>query len=209
MQTQPPFFSLPAEIRDRIYEIYLAVDHTDFEYSLRPQLLYLADTPYVRPLPALMLTCKSLYRDLSPIVHKQAVLRVDVSGRIDRRVGFAVHGTLRFNRLDKLLVVIATDYPNWNSWLSFFGEVTKRAENLETLVFDWAPRTVSSSGWEGRGNTRKEKEFLKIIGSLPKLRLIQIYGNVSSEWTNQLEKKVPHAQVVRHSFRWWREPGLD
>ncbi|KAI1778516.1 hypothetical protein F4818DRAFT_406341 [Hypoxylon cercidicola] len=204
---ESPFFSLPLEMRERIYEFYLVFDHSDFEDTLRPQHVYLDGPPYARPLPSLMLTSKHLYRELSQAVHGQAAFRVLSHGYSDRRIGFAVHGTLRFDRLEKLWLILTAEYPQWNSWLSFFGAVVERAPNLKTLVIDWAPRPVSDVGWRDRINIKKEEEFCGIIASLKELRLVHFYGDIPSRWMIQLEKTAPH--VVHHHFRWWREPGLD
>ncbi|KAI1140052.1 hypothetical protein F5Y05DRAFT_304696 [Hypoxylon sp. FL0543] len=209
MHLPSPLFHLPREVRDRIYDFYLAYDHSDFEDSLRPQLVYMGDIPYSRPLPSLMLTCKSLYRDLSPMVHGQAVLRVAARGWNDRRISFGVRGVLRFDRLEKLWLLVTTEHPNWNSWLSFFGEVIKRAENLLALVVDWNPRPVDSADWTGRINVKKEDEFFDSLAALEKLQVIQVYGNISPRWTSRLALIATRAHVVCHRCRWWREPGLD
>ncbi|KAI0106593.1 hypothetical protein F4776DRAFT_437744 [Hypoxylon sp. NC0597] len=209
MQFQSPLFHLPREVRDDIFDFYLAYDHIDFEDTLRPQLVYMGDVPYSRPLPALMITCKSLYQELRPKVHGQAVLRVAVHGWNDRRIGFGVRGILRFDRLEKLWLVVATEHPNWNSWLLFFGEVIKRARNLLALAIDWNPRPVDSVGWVGRVNMKKEDEFFGIVATLEKLQVIQVYGNISSRWPSRLDAITTRPYVVCHRFRWWREPGLD
>ncbi|KAI1453556.1 hypothetical protein F4805DRAFT_363688 [Annulohypoxylon moriforme] len=209
VQSQSPLFHLPREVRDRIYEFYLSFDHVDFENTLRPQLVYFDDVPYSRPLPYLMLTCKSLYQELSPAIHGEAIMRVEIPGGNDRRIGFAVRGKLKFDRLSKLYLLIATEHPNWNSWLSFFEKVTKRAENIDTLVIDWGPRPVESVGWSGRANLKKEDEFFDAIASFKKLQIIRVYGNISPRWTSRFDEIATRAHVVHHRFRWWREPGLD
>ncbi|KAI1808826.1 hypothetical protein F4811DRAFT_548403 [Daldinia bambusicola] len=206
MQADSPLLSLPREVLDRIIDFYLAFNHDDFEDTLRPYLLYMGETGYSRPLPSLMLASKDLYRNLSPIVHKQAVMRVEVHGWNDRRIGFAVHGDLRFERLEKLSLLVATEHPNWNGWLSFFSKVIENTENLKVLAIDWAPRPVSSVGWTGRVNAKKENEFFSKIKTLKELRLVQIYGNISPEWISRLKGFVPHVVCYRH--RWWREPGM-
>ncbi|KAI6090605.1 hypothetical protein F4821DRAFT_228614 [Hypoxylon rubiginosum] len=204
---ESPLLSLPLEVRERIYEFYLVFNHNDFEDTLRPQHVYIDGPPHVRPLPSLMLASKALYRELSEAVHGQAALRVLSHGWADRRIGFAVHGTLRFERLRKLWLVLTAEYPKWNSWLSFFGAVAERAPHLNTLVIDWAPRNVAEAGWKERANIKKEEEFCAMLAELKELRHIHVYGDISSRWMSQLEKTVPH--VVHHKFRWWREPGLD
>ncbi|KAI1370174.1 hypothetical protein F4677DRAFT_439086 [Hypoxylon crocopeplum] len=205
MQAESQLFYLPREVRDRIYEFYLAFENTDFEDVLRPRLVYL-DVTYSRPLPPLMLTCKSLYQELSRPVHGHALMRVENHGWNDRRIGFAVRGVLRFDRLEKLWLLVATEHPNWNSWLSFFGEVIERARNLEVLVIDWAPRPENAVGWTKRVMEKKESEFHDTIATLQGLRLIQVYGNIPLSWKDRLEKT---AHVTHYVFRWWREPGLD
>ncbi|OTB00956.1 hypothetical protein M426DRAFT_14935 [Hypoxylon sp. CI-4A] len=209
VQSQSPLCCLPREVRDKIYDFYLAFDHSDFEDTLRPGLVYLGDTPYARPLPSLMLTCKTLYRDLAPAVHEQAVFRVEVHGWTDKKLAIAARGNLRFERLRKLYLLVATDFPNWNSWLSFFGEIIKRAHHLNSLIIDWAPRPVGSAGWTGRANMKKETEFFDLIATIKELRLLRVYGNISSSWKDELDKISTRAHVVHYSFRWWREPGLD
>ncbi|KAI2465382.1 hypothetical protein F4781DRAFT_26320 [Annulohypoxylon bovei var. microspora] len=209
MQPQSFLCCLPREIRDKIYDFYLSFDHADFEDTLRPQLVYMGGVPYSRPLPSLMLTCKSLYQELSPTVHGQAILRVEVHGWNDRRIGFGIRGNLRFDRLSKLYLLLATEHPNWNSWLSFFGEVIERSKNIQTLVIDWGPRPVEPVGWTGRVHSKKEDDFFNTITSIEKLEIIQVYGNISSTWTSRLDDIATRAHVVRYRFRWWREPGLD
>ncbi|KAI1124603.1 hypothetical protein F5Y10DRAFT_24957 [Nemania abortiva] len=206
MQADSPFFSLPSEVRDRIYDFYLTYDHSDFGDTLRPYLLYF-DNAYSRALPALMRSCKRAYREMWPTVHDQAVMRVEMRGRVERRIGFAVHGTLRFDRLRKLWLLIPLEYPNWNRWLYFFGDVVRRTPDLRVLVIDWSPRRTKEIGWAGRVNVKKEEEFFQIIERLKELHTVTIHGDVSAKWIDRLKKTV--ARVVHYRSRWWREPGMD
>ncbi|KAI1174505.1 hypothetical protein F4777DRAFT_579938 [Nemania sp. FL0916] len=173
-------FSLPHEVRDRIYSFYLCPGHDDFEDALRPHQKFLENEAYSRPLPALMRTCKRVYQDMAPHVHDQATMRVEMHGPLERRIGFAVHGTLRFERLRKLCLLVPLEHPNWNRWLYFFSEVLSRCPNLGTLVIDWSPRPVTSLDWAGRVNQKKEDEFLRTILGLEKLHtdVVPFYKNV-------------------------------
>uniref|UniRef100_L2FAZ1 Uncharacterized protein n=1 Tax=Colletotrichum fructicola (strain Nara gc5) TaxID=1213859 RepID=L2FAZ1_COLFN len=150
-QESSRLFELPWEIRERIYEYYLSFDHDDFGDTLRPLHLYIEQGGYSKPIPPLMLTSKRAYRELHQRVHSDAVMRVHTAGWGDRRIGFAVHGKLRFERLRRLYVLVAMEYPNWNRWLGMLGEVTRRATNLNELVVDWEPRpsngNTKSSGF--------------------------------------------------------------
>ncbi|KAI0098147.1 hypothetical protein GGR51DRAFT_538875 [Nemania sp. FL0031] len=208
MQAESPFFSLPSEVRDRIYDFCLTYDHSDFGDTLRPREVYLDDDAYSRPLPGLMRSCKRAYQEMWPAVHDQAIMRVEMRGRIaERRIGFAVHGTLRFARLRKLWLLVPLEHPNWNRWLYFFGDVVQRAPDLKVLVIDWAPRQVREKGWYGRVNGRKEKEFLQMIEDLKELHTVVVHGDIPDRWIERLKKAV--ARVVHYRSRWWREPGMD
>ncbi|KAI1346371.1 hypothetical protein F5Y01DRAFT_22142 [Xylaria sp. FL0043] len=208
MQADSPLFSLPSEVREHIYDYYLTYDHSDFKDTLRPHKLFLDnDAVYSRPLPALMRSCKRVYQEMRPIVHGQAVMRVEMRGRIERRIGFAVHGTLRFDRLRKLWLLVPLEHPNWNQWLPFFGDAVRLAPNLEVLVVDWAPRSTHEHIWEGRANAKKEDEFCSIIQSIKKLRTLKVHGNISARWIDRLGDSVE--SVILDRSRWWREPGMD
>ncbi|KAI0533299.1 hypothetical protein GGR58DRAFT_124739 [Xylaria digitata] len=208
MQANSPFFSLPSEVRDRIYDFYLAYDHSDFGDTLRPGKLYLEnDTVYSRPLPALMRSCKRAYQEMCLTVHGEAVMRVEMRGRVERRIGFAVHGTLRFDRLQKLWLLVPLEYPNWNRWLKFFGDVVRCSPNLKVLIIDWAPKVTQAKGWDERVNAKKEDEFCDIIESLKELHTLKIHSNISARWIDRLRSSVP--RVIQYRSRWWREPGMD
>ncbi|KAI0904065.1 hypothetical protein F4823DRAFT_628925 [Ustulina deusta] len=208
MQANSPLFSLPSEVRDRIYDFYLTYDHSDFEDTLRPHKRFLDnDVVYSRALPALMRSCKRAYQEMCPAVHGRAVMRVEMRGRVERRIGFAVHGTLRFGRLRKLWLLVPLEHPNWNRWLYFFSDVISRTPNLEVLVIDWAPRPTREYDWEGRANAKKEDEFCEIIKGLKELHTLKVHGNVSARWIDRLGDSVQ--RVILDRSRWWREPGMD
>ncbi|KAI0394186.1 hypothetical protein F5Y17DRAFT_273072 [Xylariaceae sp. FL0594] len=209
MSESSRLFALPYEIRDQIYEVYLSHEHGDFTDTIRPQALFLdRGAPHSRPLPSLMLTCKRAYREMRAAVHHRAVMRVEMHGRFERRIGFAVHGTLRLSRLRNLWLVIPLERPNWNRWLYFFAEVLRCAPGLEALVIDWSPRPVlPADGWAGRLNRKKEDELFRMIGGLQRLHTVRIHGNVSPRWIDKLREVA--TRVVHDPSRWWREPGLD
>ncbi|KAI1505708.1 hypothetical protein F5X99DRAFT_215889 [Biscogniauxia marginata] len=210
MHENSPLFQLPFEVRERIYGFYLSFEYTDFNDTLRPGLTYFeSDACYSTPLPALMLACKALYRELAPAVHEQAFLRIHKLGQYsDRRIGFAVRGTLRFARLRTLYLLVAMEYPNWNGWLAFFGEVVRHARNLTTLVVDWRPRPVRDGAWYGRMNRKKEDELLRIIAGAESLQTIRLYGGVPAGWKDYFEAN-SGIRVVDYPFPWWVEPGLS
>ncbi|TGJ84809.1 hypothetical protein E0Z10_g3969 [Xylaria hypoxylon] len=208
MQADSRLFSLPSEVRDRIYDFYLAYDHSDFGDTLRPSKMYLDNgVVYSRPLPALMRSCKRAYREMCPTVHGQAIMRVEMRGHVERRIGFAVHGTLRFDRLHKLWLLVPLEHPNWNRWLYFFGDVVRRTPNLKVLIIDWAPRPAPENGWDERVNVKKEDEFCSMIEGLKELHTLQVYGNISTRWIDRLGGSVP--RVIQYRSRWWQEPGMD
>ncbi|KAK8039543.1 hypothetical protein PG993_007954 [Apiospora rasikravindrae] len=232
-----PLFLLPSELRHRIWEYYLAFTHADFTDSMRPMHTFLDNDaaaatnedanvakpssdapPHAAPLPSLMLASKSAYRELAPLVHTAAVLRVRRPGsRNERRVGFAAHGNLRFERLRRLVLVVDLDYPYWNAWLDFFGAVLARAPGLEHVAVDWAPRRAASAasssflrdgGWESRRDKRKEDAFLDMLVGSAGLQSIRFYGTIPEHWAETIQQGTSVA-VKCYPFRWWREPGMD
>ncbi|KAL0934511.1 uncharacterized protein CTRU02_211310 [Colletotrichum truncatum] len=207
-QKPPILLNLPWDVKEKIYDYYLAVDHNDFDETFQPMRKYFNQSESRQALPSLMLSCKSAYDDLRRRVHTTAIMRVRTHGHKDRRIGFAVHGTLRFERLRTLYLVVAMDYPNWNGWLTVFSEITQRSSNLTRLLIDWQPRPrhVAQVGWEAKVTEKKEREFLGILSRLKKLEVITFYGDVAKSWTERVKKVTP-AVLISYNSRWWREPG--
>ncbi|KAK8093883.1 hypothetical protein PG997_000568 [Apiospora hydei] len=194
-QTTPssPLFLLPSELRHRIWEYYLSFTHADFVDSMRPIH--------------------------APLVHHDAVLRIHRPGsRNERRIGFAVHGNLRFERLRRLVLVVELDYPYWNAWLDFFGAVLARAPGLEHLTVDWAPRKTTAAvagysfhragAWEYRRDEKKEGAFLNMLVGLAGLQNLSFYGRIPELWIKRLQQDTT-LSVKCYSYRWWREPGME
>ncbi|CAI6294784.1 unnamed protein product [Periconia digitata] len=211
-----PLFLLPTELRHRIYEYYLAFTHSSFlADSLRPTVEYLDPSkPYTTALPSLPQTCKRAYTELAPMLASTAALRVYHPGaRNGRRIGFAVHGRLRFERLRCLILIIDLEYAYWNEWLEFFGAVVARAEGLECVVVDWAPRraAVRAGTWEVRRDAKKERIFLDLLKGLRGLRVVRFYGEMLGSWAEEVEGGMEGGGfVVRcEAGRWWNEPGFS
>ncbi|KAH9894656.1 hypothetical protein F4778DRAFT_794673 [Xylariomycetidae sp. FL2044] len=217
-QTNCPLFLVPSEVRSRIYEYYLAFTHADFADTLRPTHLYLeAAAPHATPLPALMLTCRRAYADLGPDdVHATAALRVRRLGSSDRRIGFAVRGVLRLERLRRLVLVVDMDYANWNAWLDFWGAVLGRTPELRHLVLDWGPRpdvvvvaaAAPAREWQRRQTEKKEGVFFRLLNGIDQLQTLRVYGQVPAHWERMIEQNTK-ATVVRFPYRWWKEVGFD
>ncbi|KAF4941442.1 hypothetical protein CGCF245_v001541 [Colletotrichum fructicola] len=209
-QESSRLFELPWEIRERIYEYYLSFDHDDFGDTLRPLHLYIEQGGYSKPIPPLMLTSKRAYRELHQRVHSDAVMRVHTAGWGDRRIGFAVHGKLRFERLRRLYVLVAMEYPNWNRWLGMLGEVTRRATNLNELVVDWEPRPSNGNTkvWEAKLTERKHDEFFRIISDLKNLQVVRFHGDMPVGWRDRFARETS-ARLVLYKSKWWKEPGME
>lgn len=203
-------FLVPLEIRHRIYEYYLSLTIDDFADTLRPTHNYLdAEQPHATTLPCLMLTCKRAYAELGPYVHTTAALRVHRRGsRNERRIGFAVRGTLRFHRLRYLLLLVHMEHANWNSWLAFFGALLDRIPTLEHLTIDWGPRPVQYTplSWGARQDEKKECAFLEMLNGKTTLRTVLFYGRVPGNWKTGLRQGI----IIKcYPYHWWRESGLD
>ncbi|EFQ36639.1 hypothetical protein CGRA01v4_12199 [Colletotrichum graminicola] len=211
----PLFQVLPLEVRQRIYAFLLSLEHADFADTLRPMHTYLDPSSQHRgaQLPEMMVTCKLAYAEMAPRVHGEAALRVHRrGGREERRAGFAVYGPLRIERLQRLVLVVDMEHPNWNGWLALFAEVAARATGLRHLVVDWAPRPVAVVGlvgWQARQHRSKEGEFLRTLDSLGRLQTVLLYGTVPEAWSADIKRRRPEVRVKCYPFRWWREPGLE
>lgn len=165
-----------------------------------------------------MLTCRRAYRDLAPRVHADAAMRVHTAGRGDRRLGFAVHGNLRYERLRRLHVLVATEYPHWNRWIATLAEVAHRARgSLREVVVDWGPRPEppprqaaegTKKGWEAKMAEKKHDEFFGILGGLEGLEVVRFYGALPEGWRGRFEREVPGV-FIAYPYRWWREPGME
>ncbi|GJC84345.1 hypothetical protein ColLi_07183 [Colletotrichum liriopes] len=203
-------FGLPWEVRERIFDYYLAFNREDFGSTSRPLLTYFEQGVYTKPLPSFMLTCKRAYRELQQQVHADAVMHVHSQALGDRGIGFAVHGTLRFERLRRLYVLITTEYPNWNRWMGVFSEVAQRSKDLAELVIDWKPRPTfpNLKGWELKFNEKKYDEFFGILSELHHLEVVRFHGELPVGWRERFEEETT-ARLVCYKFKWWKEHGLE
>ncbi|KAK9425931.1 hypothetical protein SUNI508_12732 [Seiridium unicorne] len=211
-QTNSLLFAVPSEIRNRIFQYYLTFNNDDFADSLRPTHTYLdAVKPHSTTLPALVLACKRACSELLPKVQSTAALRVRRPGlRKERRVGFAVHGMLRLERLQRLFLIIDMDYPYWNAWLDFLQAVLDRARpTLEHCTIDWAPRPVTTAvGWQAKQAEKKDRAFIQLLNSMERLQTVWIYGQAPGHW-KQMIKQGTMAIVKTFPYRWWKEPGME
>ncbi|KAH8899148.1 hypothetical protein GQ53DRAFT_742217 [Thozetella sp. PMI_491] len=198
---------LPFEVLDRIYDAYLAFSLENFHDTLRPFHVYLDNGEFSTPLPPLMLTCKRVYNEMRPHVHVEAALKAYMM-EFGPRLGFAVHGILRYARLERLYLIVAMEHAYWNRWMPFFTEVAARSQALKELVIDWHPRLAQTRAvqWEVRANAAKEKQLFDIIGGLKELQVVRLYGDAPAHWREQL-KSVTDARLVVVNDRWWRDPG--
>ncbi|KAK1961361.1 hypothetical protein LY78DRAFT_662181 [Colletotrichum sublineola] len=203
-------FALPWEVKERIYEHYLTFGREDFGSTSRPLLTFFEQGVYTKPLPSFMLTCKRAYRELQQRVHADAVMHVHPQALGDRGIGFAVHGTLRFERLRRFYLLLTTEYPNWNRWMGVFGEVTQRSKDLTELVIDWEPRPTFQNlkGWEAKFNEKKSSEFFGILSQLHHLEVVRFHGDLPVGWRERFEKETT-ARLVCYKFKWWKEHGLE
>lgn len=206
-QLDSRLFRLPLEIRNRIYDFCLVLDHSDFGYTKRSLHVYFESGEYSKPLPPVMLACKRAYQEMRMQVHHESMLRVYIP-EYSPSIGFAVHGILRYERLLKLYLLVSMEHPYWNRWLHFFEEVANRTSRLRELVIDWEPRQLRLSGSQAVLHEKKENHFLQIVGGLKELGMIRLHGDIPPHWTKKLEEMTT-ARIISYRLRWWKEPGRD
>lgn len=195
-QVDSVLFTVPGEIRQAIYGFYLCFEDGDLHFSRLPSQAFLGKEPFSRALPGLMRTCKRAYREMQAAVEGQAVLRAYRVGE-RRGVGFAVHGTLRIPRLQRLVFQVMMEDANWGWWLHFFGGVMELAGELRELVVDWRLRK-GQKPWNGGHSVAPSKQFMakldqkaearffEAVAMASKLQTVVVHGKVPAHWQEQL-----------------------
>lgn len=207
-QAGSSLFNLPGEVREIFYAFTLSFRYSDFEFSSRPFYNFGGEPAFSRPLPALMLTCKRAYTELQARVQEEAVLRACMFEH-GRRIGLAVHGTLRIPRLRRLVFHVAMEHANWNTWVKFFGHVLESAEGLKELVIDWDPRRSPSAtrvGFMAQHEDRMEKRLFKAVAGARHLESLRIHGDIPAHWADELGRMLDgNVRMVCVKERWWLE----
>lgn len=208
-QADSSLFNIPGEIREIIYSLVLAFRYSDFEFSSRPFYNFGGEPAASRPLPALMLTCRRAHAELQARVQEEAVLRACMFEH-GRRIGLAVHGTLRIPRLRRLVFHVAMEHANWNTWVKFFGHVLESAEGLRELVIDWEPRRsplpATRVGFMAQHETRMEKRLFKAVSGARHLESLRIHGDIPAHWAEELGHMLGEkVRMVCVRERWWLE----
>jgi len=139
-QNTSPFFTLPYELRSKIYTLYLDAPNryrahkTSWAGTSNPTSSFLYHRLHT-PVPALLLTCKRIYSDLAPTVFGDLTLtfRERWRGRRGRTTALHAFGRLDLPRVKKLtLIVDAINY--WHDRMGFFKKLTSyeaREEGFE------------------------------------------------------------------------------
>lgn len=207
-QSGSSLFSIPGEVREIIYTFALSFRYSDFEFSSRPFYVFGGDPAFSRPLPALMLTCKRAHAELRARVQEEAVMRACMFEH-GRRIGLAVHGTLRIPRLRRLVFHVAMEHANWNTWVKFFGYVLESAGGLRELVIDWEPRRSPSArriGFMAQHEDRMERRLFKAVAGARHLESLRIHGDIPAHWAVELRHMLgERVRMVCVRERWWLE----
>lgn len=137
-------------------------------------------------------------------VHEEAVLRAYRAGH-RKRLGFAVHGTLRIPRLHRLVCEVVMEDANRGWWLHFFAQVMEAAGKLRELVVDWRLRRSRRPWNGGQSVVAPSKQFMArlegkaegrffdavVVGTATgQLRRVTLQGHVPAHWSEQLARKL-------------------
>lgn len=148
------FLCLPREVRDKIYTNYLdalraPLTEASYRYwseSKNPELAFLAK-PYAHSLPALLETCKTVYRELAPEVLRSASMRVG-EPKFSTRIGIGVFGRFDLSKVRKLYLIIDASEPLWMQWVEFFQVITSfdtREWEFKRLFENYSDETVPAA----------------------------------------------------------------
>lgn len=208
-QANSPLFAILGEVREIIYSFALTLRYGDFEFSSRPFYTFVGEPAFARPLPALMLSCKRAYSELRARVQEEAILRACMFEH-GRRIGLAVHGLLNMYRLRSLVLHVAMEHANWNTWVKFFAHVLESAEGLKEQVIDWELRRYPSAtrvGFMAQHEDRMERRLFKAVAGARHLESLRIHGDtVPAHWAEELGKMLGgNVRMVFVKKQWWRE----
>lgn len=164
---------------------------------------------WIYPITSSIADMRQAYAELQAKVDEEAVLRACMFEH-GRRIGLAVHGTLRIPRLRRLVFHVAMEHANWNTWVKFFGHVLESAEGLKELVIDWEPRRSPSAatrvGFMAQHETRMEKRLFKAVAGARNLESLRIHGDIPAHWAEELGNMLgDQVRMVWVRERWWLE----
>lgn len=209
-QTESLFFRLPAEIREKIQRFALAPpDENDLlmtEITQYPEVLF---RTYEQPLPPVMCTCKKMYMEMSPVAFSEIIVHESTKGS-GTRTGIKCHGTLRFERLRRVSMVVAVENPDFisPSWELFLSNLLKRSPNVDHLDIEFhknefrekverelpAAETRRQNGEEELRDSFILKHYawpnwLEEVARQPSLRWVSFEGNVPEVWLERLRQE--------------------
>ncbi|KAK8134600.1 short-chain dehydrogenase reductase sdr [Apiospora sp. TS-2023a] len=223
--TPSPLFQLPPEVRQRIWEHYLAIVHGGFFESIRPMHTFFGhdEAPQSKPSSG-TLRHPSARADAGrqghlpragparPRVGRAARPAARAPQRAPRRLrgerdaavrapaSARVRGGFRGVRLLELVARLLQRRP---------GAGARAGAPHHRLGASDAGRVPPArGGWEARRDEKKEGEFLDMLGGLKRLQTLRFYGRAPEAWMERV-RLMSGAQVKSYSFRWWREPGMD
>lgn len=234
-QSESPFFSLPREIRDTVYQYALAFDDDDFT-PLRGRADRDKNLNFTS-LPAFVKACKMLYLEAVPLALSQAYLRLhfddDENRHFTSMAAYSVphRAGSRYRwgpKIQHLVVVVQTADPRYQLWVPEFGLLMlHRMPALRTVSFQWhCDPPGSSAARHAEDLPQDMSAFLEshverlvnaMVMKQPALRTVYFQGVWAwrPAWVDEVEKRTDIRVVhdgtpfkVQPTRRGWSLKGL-
>ncbi|KAN0086600.1 hypothetical protein V8E54_000288 [Elaphomyces granulatus] len=204
------FFTLPAEIRLQIYDLLLINrSDTDQERIILPTadidesddgIEYLQDRTIE---PAILQTCKQIYREANPILYSQNVFWTENPEDLFRF--FAQIGLVNFKLIKKLEVRVPSN-AQLSSWVGLLYLLAEEASPLRCIRVYWdanlwngfgSPRYSERQAWGSVGGLGDNLLFVRALGKIQGLEELVIEGFYAKNWPAYLEERMSARVQVR------------
>lgn len=218
-QNESPLFQLPAELRESVQRFSLLPRSRD-ESKLLEEARF-TDVVFrtgERPVPALMRTCKKMYREMSPFAFTEIIVHISPynHGTSHRLLS---HGNLRFERLRHISVIYSREdspYATNFSVCRFLPNLLNHCPEVSRLDIEFHDcefHLMEEAILAAEERRRSEPGFrfmeyhakplwLKGIIQQPNLRLVSFEGDVPDFWLKTLRRESKgRIQVLNNGVR--------
>ena len=193
------FFTLPAEIRLRIYDLLLV---SRFDREQNPSLavgnsyqkmvmLHMIRAPQYRTMePGILQTCRKIYHEANLILYSQNMFYISEPEQMFRLI--TQIGPKNF-KLVKSLNIWVPWLTEIGPWLKFLNVLAKEASGLRVIELRWDKK--SDFPWELMRGAKERGlgdslQFVRALGQIQGLEKLVIKGYYAKLWPAYLKEKM-------------------